>query len=110
VISAEAGVLILRTIPFLNEIRVASKQEREHFKSKVDQRTVDKMTELLREVQNKNGFQYAAYSDDGLKLRSAAVDRIVAGQKPEQLEQPEDQPEQVDVFAALEAALAGVKQ
>jgi non-homologous end joining protein Ku len=110
VISAEAGVLIMRVIPFLTEIRVASKQERAHFKAEFTEREVEKMTELLREIQNPKGFQYAEYADEGLKLRSAAVDKIIAGEKPDEISEPEQQEQQTSIFDAIEAAVAGLKQ
>ena len=108
VITAEAGILILRVIPFLENVRVASTAEREHFRAKPDPKNVTKMTELLDAIQNPNGFQYAEHHDEGLRLRTEAVERIIAGKKSEPRPEPK-MPEQTDIFAMIDAAIAEVR-
>jgi non-homologous end joining protein Ku len=109
VIHAERGVLLLRVIPHLSEIRVPSKRERMHFSVPPNEAEVGKMVELLDAIRNQNGFDYGSYVDHGLELRQAAVERILRGEQTEAPDEPEPVEEPTDVMAALEMALAGMK-
>jgi non-homologous end joining protein Ku len=108
IITAERGILVMRIVPFQVDVRKASDREREHMKKKVDVKHVEQMSELLYALQNPEGFDYSAYSDEGLAMRQKAVDRILSG---EQLEQREEiqQPEPVDFEAMIEKAIAKVQ-
>lgn len=102
VISAENGLLILRQVPFLDDVRVASKAERLHMSAKVDRKAVEKMGDLLHELQNVDGFAYAEYNDAGLQLRAEAVDRIMKGEKRE-IKKMDPKPDaEVDIFALID--------
>jgi non-homologous end joining protein Ku len=109
VISAERGVLILRQIPYLNEIRIASKKERLHFAVPSDEAETDKMVELLGALRNPEGFKYESYKDHGLELRQAAVERILEGLPEDIPESESENDEPVDIMAALEMAIANAK-
>lgn len=107
VISAERGVLILRVIPYLSEIRIASKKEREHWSVPNDDTETAKMVELMEAVRNPSGFQYASYSDKGLELRQEAIERLLSNASPP--EPPNNSQPQIDIFEALEMAIAEQK-
>jgi non-homologous end joining protein Ku len=109
VINAERGIMILRTIPFLTDIRVASKRERAHFAAKVSNAEVEKMGELLNAIADPEGFQYDQYQDEGVALRSVAIKRILDGEEPEKIEPPEQKQDDFNIFEAIDAALAEVK-
>jgi non-homologous end joining protein Ku len=108
VIHAERGVLLLRVIPHLSEIRVPSKRERAHFSVPANEAEVEKMIELLNAIR-KPKFDYASYVDHGLELRQAAVERILAGEQMQTPDEPQPAEEPSDMLAALEMALAGMK-
>lgn len=109
VLSADGGILMLRVIPMVANIRPAGTQERLHWKTKVDQRKLDMMIELLGEIRNEDGFKYAKYENNAFKLRSAAVDAILRNEDPQELEQLEDYGVPSDWMAELEASLTMVK-
>lgn len=102
VISAESGLMVLRQVPFLDDVRIASDAERAHMRAPVNPNAVTKMGDLLHELQNVDGFEYASYNDEGLKLRTEAVDRILKGEKREQKKQENKTPEPVDIFALID--------
>lgn len=72
-------------------------------KVNIEDRTVKRVADLLREIQHKDGFQYAAYADEGLRLRQAAVDRVLAGEKLDKIEQKETPA--TDLMAEIMASL-----
>jgi DNA end-binding protein Ku len=101
VLSAESGVMIMRVIPHLTEVRVASKMERSHMAVKPDPKLIDKFSELLGEFRTEK-FNYSVYADEGLKRRRAIIKKVLKGEK---FKEPE-QENPIDVFEALEIALA----
>jgi non-homologous end joining protein Ku len=110
VISVESGVMLLRVIPFLEDLRLAGDQERAHWKVEIadDDIYLERTIELLNETRQKQ-FSYRDYRDEGLHLRQAAVDRILAGlgnEKDDQNQKTEAEEEPVDYFAELEKALS----
>jgi non-homologous end joining protein Ku len=108
VITSDRGVMMLRVIPFVDSIRPASSVEREHFSVKVNPKAMTKMDAFLHEISNPEGFAYANYSDQGLALRQAAVERVLAGEKPNRPAPPKPEVEPMDLDAMIEAAMADV--
>lgn len=106
-ITAESGVLVLRLIPFWENIRVASQTEREHFRGKLVKRNVEKMDELLNAFRNPEGFRYTEYSDVGRELREAAVERILSGEEqPARPAPPKDDSGPLEIEKMIDLAIA----
>lgn len=78
------GKLLLTTIPFANEIREPGDQEYRHADVEVPEQMLDLAVSLLDQTAAESGetFQHDRYADEGLKLRSEAVDRILEGREP----------------------------
>lgn len=109
-ITAESGVMVLRLIPFWENVRVASTDEREHFKGKIQPRNVEKMDELLNAVRNPEGFRYPEYSDVGKELREAAVERILSGTEPKSRPAPpKDDDGPLEIEKLLDLAMEAMK-
>jgi non-homologous end joining protein Ku len=105
-ITAESGVLVLRLIPFWENIRVASSAEREHFKGKVQPKNVEKMDELLNAFRNPDGFKYAEYADAAIQLRQNAIERILSGEEPKPLPAPPKLDEPLEIEKMIDLAIA----
>lgn len=103
VITAEAGVMVMRQIPFLTEVRVASKMERAHMAVKIDPKLVHKFDDLLTELEQPK-FDYGSYFDEGLARRKQAVEAILDGEEIKLDPEPEQDTE--SIFDQLEKALA----
>lgn len=73
-------------------------------KVNVADRTVERVADLLREISNREGFDYPAHQDDGLRLRQEAVDRVLAGERLEKIERKENPATDLmgDILASLE--------
>jgi non-homologous end joining protein Ku len=110
VITSDRGVMMLRIIPFVDSVRPASSVEREHFTVKVAPKAVTKMDAFLQEISNPEGFAYGNYSDQGLALRAAAVERILAGEKPAQPAPAKPEVEPMDLDAMIDAAMDQVRK
>jgi non-homologous end joining protein Ku len=107
VLSVESGVMILRQIPYLTEIRPASDKERQHFKVEVSDTEVEKMSALLTEIQAK-GFKYGEFKDEAFELRADVVAKVLEG---EPVPVPEKAPEEQigDIMALIDAEIEKAK-
>lgn len=106
-INIEDGVMILRVTPFVQDIRPAAKQERAHWKQQVSQREVAKVAELLSEI-SKTGSRWQDQQDEGLRLRTEAVERIMNDEEVEIHEAPEVIGDD-DWFAKIDKAIEEVR-
>lgn len=99
------GVLLLTTLPFATEWRAPGDQEFAYKNSAsfAHESMVDTAVELLDQMSSPD-FTYDSYADEGLRLRTEAVEKILGGEPvPERIEQTE----QVvpDLMAALRASV-----
>lgn len=108
-ITAHRGVLVLRIVPYAENVRRPSDKERAHMKVKVDSRAVSKLGKLLREFQDEDGFDYQAQHDDGLAKRQAVVDRIRSGLDRPRKAPPRKQKEPIDFEKMIDQAIAEVR-
>jgi len=74
------GILLLTTVPFATEYREPGKAETAHTSVEIQQDVVDQFQAFFDAVASKE-FDYAAYADEGLRLRSEAVEKILGGEK-----------------------------
>ena len=74
------GILLLTTVPFESELREPGKMEKAHSEVEVQDAVVEQFTALFDAVASES-FDHAAYSDEGLRLRSEAVEKILGGEK-----------------------------
>jgi non-homologous end joining protein Ku len=81
VIHVYKGRVLLTPVPFIDNLNRPGDQENSHMKASVSDAMVDSVVELLGEIRNQNGFDYSGYEDGALRLRSEAVDRIMANEK-----------------------------
>jgi Ku protein len=102
------GLLVLTTIPYVNELRTAGDQERAHMEVEPDDAHVDLLVDLLEATSNEEGFQHDAYKDDGLVMRARAVNEILSGKTEEKKPEPVQNVGQ-DIMAALKASIAQKK-
>jgi non-homologous end joining protein Ku len=105
----ESGLLLLRTIPFANELREAGGTERVHMQEAIDENVIAQMSDLLDGIAS-DEFDHTAYSDEGVRLRSEAVERVLKGeQKGEKKKQKQEGGGVPDLMAALKASMAEQK-
>jgi len=113
VIHASEGLLLLTQIPFMAELRKPGEQERSHWETEAPEAQVALATELLSQQRNPDGFAWPDYIDNGYKMRTAVVDRILADELPlddEGEQQEREIPEQApDIMAKLMAAVEAGK-
>jgi non-homologous end joining protein Ku len=104
------GHLLLTTVPFVSEWREPGQQENEHLSVEVQKSVVEQMLGLLDAISSKS-FDHAAYSDEGLRLRSEAVEKILGGEKlQDKGEQKSEEKGKVpDLMAQLQASIEATK-
>lgn len=100
------GALLLRTIPYANELREATGTELFHMQEQIDEAVIEQMKTLL-DGMAQSEFKHSAYSDDGAKLRSDAVDKVLKGEGGEQQndERKQEGGNVPDLMAALKASM-----
>lgn len=103
-----SGLLLLRTIPYANELREAGGTERLHMQEQIDENAVKQIGELLG-TYRKPEFKHSAYSDEGQRLRSEAVDRVLKGEKGQEKEDEQKQGGVPDLMEALQASMKEAK-
>ena len=74
------GHLLLTTIPFVTELREAGRLESAHQHVEIQSEIVEQMGALMDALAT-DEFDHAAYTDEGMKLRTDAVDKILGGEK-----------------------------
>lgn len=102
------GALLLTTIPYVNELREATGTELFHMQEAIDENVVKQMADLLGTLSQPE-FKHSAYADEGQKLRSAAVDKVLKGEGGEQKQdggQEDGQKKVPDLMAQLQASIA----
>lgn len=109
VITGESdGRLLLRALPYVNELREAGGQELRHMQEAIDENVVKQMGELL-DTMRQPEFKHSDYSDDGLRLRAEAVDRVLKGEKGEEKQEQKQEGGVPDIMAALQASMKEAK-
>jgi non-homologous end joining protein Ku len=106
------GILLLTTVPFASEWREPGDQEIEHRKIEVQPAVVEQMGNLLDSLKQEE-FDHERYSDEGMKLRSDAVEKILDAHRKGKKggKQKEEKPEKKsgehvpDLMAALQASM-----
>lgn len=110
VIDAAEGILRLRTIPYESEVRAPGDEEKRHFSEDVDEAQVAMLVQLLTMTRSEGGFSYAEFSDDGLKLRQDAVQKVLDGEISEKDEKPEPKKAPAnDLMALMQASIDAAK-
>jgi non-homologous end joining protein Ku len=106
VISVVDGVMILCTLPFVEDIRPAAKMERAHWSQEIHTREFEKVGELLTEI-HKRGSRWSEQYDEGLRMRQEAVEKILNDEDVEIPKVAEVEPG--DFFDKLDIAIAAVR-
>lgn len=105
ILHAYKGMMLLTIVPFVDGLVLPGDQERAHMKTEISDKTVERVAELLKEIQNPEGFDYTAYADDGLRMRQHAVDRVLAGKLDEQEAPKQEAPQALEIMDALMASI-----
>lgn len=104
VIHTDGDVLVMRTVPMVDELREPGDQELAHTAGESDDQQVAMLVQLFEATRNSDGFDHAAYEDEGLALRAEAVEKILAGKPGKKA--PKPKAEQVpDIMATLQASI-----
>ena len=74
------GILLLTTVPFASELREPGKMEKSHTEVAIVDEVVEQFDALMDAVASTE-FDHDFYSDEGLRLRSEAVEKILGGEK-----------------------------
>lgn len=74
------GHLLLTTIPFVTELREPGKLESAHQHVEINGEIVEQMGNLMDALTTEQ-FDHSLYSDEGMRLRSEAVEKILGGEK-----------------------------
>jgi DNA end-binding protein Ku len=99
------GHLLLTTIPFANELRPAGKLESAHQHVEIQGEIVEQMGHLM-DALGQEPFDHAAYADEGLKLRTEAVEKILGGEKLQDRRDKKDEGQKVpDLMAKLQQSI-----
>ena len=109
VIRASRGVLLLQVVPHVAELREPGEQELAHNGVTPDAAMVDMAVQLLDSYRNPHVFDHAddKFADEGLKLREAAVEKVLAGEpEPEPAPEPKVEP----AHGLMEALQASIDQ
>jgi non-homologous end joining protein Ku len=109
VISAYEGMLILRTLPMENELRLPGKMERAHFSAQVPDAQVQALTQLFALTRSEDGFVHEAYRDHGLEMRQAAVEKILDGEVPQKQQKAPEKAPATDLMAMMQASIDAAK-
>lgn len=109
VIHERDGIILLNPIPMANELREAGIEERAHEAVEVGDASLDMAVKLLTKKRGRKKFDHAAYQDDGLALRQAAVEKILDGKQPD--EKGKTQPKSIpnaaeELLRQLKASMA----
>lgn len=89
------GHLLLTTIPFVGEWREPGLMESAHQHVEIQGEIVEQMGVLMDALSTEQ-FDHSLYTDEGLRLRSEAVEKILGGEKlQEKQEQKQDGGQQV---------------
>jgi DNA end-binding protein Ku len=108
VIHPVQGVLMLQQIPMWVDLREPGEAELAHEHVEADDKAIDMAVQLLEAVRNPDGFEWEGYSDEGLRLRQEAVDRVLEGHTEPV---PEAQPEPVaDIMDQLAESISKIKE
>jgi len=101
------GMILMTTIPSETEVRLPGEQERLHFSATTKAEEIDTLAEILSLSRDAEGFSMSKLVDNGLALRTAAVEKILAGENGENGEKaPEVDPEpEVDIMSILRASM-----
>lgn len=103
VISAYSGLVVMRELPMLAEIRQPGDKERAADGVEPAPAEKDLLTNIFREAQA-DSFTYANYENEAFKLRNAAVEKILTGDIPEEgTEEDEPKMPALDIMAMLKA-------
>ena len=107
VLHASEGMILLTQIPMLAELRKPGDDERAHWKVEPPTAQIDLLVDLLNQTRNSSGFDWAAYEDEGYRLRTEAVDRVLAGDVSDEAdEQPVEETQQAtDLMQTLMASI-----
>lgn len=108
VIVAIEGCLLLRQIPYRNELNLPGDAERAHFGVEVSDPEVDLAVQLLQQTKQEN-FDYASYTDRGMILRQEAIDRLLDGQEQERKHEKRDDAPADSLMETLMASIEKAK-
>lgn len=86
------GILLLTTVPFTTEYREPGDAEKRHQAVEISAEVVEQFDALMDAVSSES-FDYSAYSDEGLKLRTEAVEKILGGEKLQDKDEGEQKQE-----------------
>lgn len=101
----EHGHLLLTQIPMLNEWREPDRMESAHHSVEVDPKLLKMAQKLLASKTPKSEeFDWGAYRNEGIDLRSNMVEKILGGQKLEQ-KQDDEKPTPGDLMQTLLGSL-----
>jgi non-homologous end joining protein Ku len=99
------GHLLLTTIPFTTEWREPDKMENIHHGVEINDEIVQQMGALMDALSSKQ-FDHSLYTDEGMKLRSDAVEKIVGGEKLQEKKEQKDEGQNVpDLMAQIKASM-----
>jgi non-homologous end joining protein Ku len=81
VLHAHQGIVFLTMLPMKDELRLPGEKEKAHQSATTDPEAVSMLTALLDNMKSES-FDHSKYVDEGLRLRTEAVDRVLAGDVP----------------------------
>jgi non-homologous end joining protein Ku len=108
ILHAHSGILFLTQVPMHSDWRAPGAKEKAHHGKTVSEKQVNMLISLFDAVRNEDGFDYEAYSDEGIALRDAAVQRVMSGE-PKDEKAPAKLPNSDDLMADLEASIEKMK-
>lgn len=106
----EHGTLLLTQLPMHAEYREPGNLESAHKGVAVDQKVLAMAKKLLASKNGKGDFDWSAYTNEGVALRTAMVDKILDGEKiPEDVPKDEGKRPASDLFALLSESIEDMK-
>jgi non-homologous end joining protein Ku len=108
VIHAHENMVVLRTLPMGAEVREPGDKETSWESVKTDPKMVTMASKLVKSMRGKGEFKHEGYENEGLRLRSEAVERVLNG-KGKATAPPAPKAPSRDLEAELTAALAAME-